>query len=174
MAGFALRAVGPRQHLRCPTCGRDALQPRRRVARREDDRFVTGPRPAARGAVEMIGTDRDRRAAGYGDLPEDAADAVAEGDPLAIRRDEGPTELALAARDRYGFERIERTDEELRPVVADVDDVRTVLGDREIALHVGDRQRRPAGVGDGRARHARRHWTRREPDHTPGHDRTRD
>ena len=51
--------------------------------------------------------------------------AVDEADPLAIRRDEWPAHGA-AAGDRHRFERVERADEELRAVVADVDDVRPV------------------------------------------------
>ena len=86
VVGFALRAVGPRQHLRCPPGGRHALQPRRRVGGREDDRVVGRPRRAAR----SVGS---RRASVIGGPPVIATflqrdDAVDEADPLAIRRDE--------------------------------------------------------------------------------------
>ena len=74
------------------------------------------------GAVEA--GERDRRAARDRDLPQ-RDDAVDEADPLAIRRDEWPAQSA-AAGDRHRFERVERADEELRAVVADVDDVRPV------------------------------------------------
>ena len=59
VVGFALRAVGPRQHLGRPPGGRHALQPGRRVVGREDDRVVGRPRRAAwrrrRGVASVIG-----------------------------------------------------------------------------------------------------------------------
>ena len=82
VVGFTLRVVGPRQYLRHPPCGRHALQPRRQVVGREDDRVVGGPRRAA-GSVVVEAGERDRRAARDGDLLQ-RADVVNKADPLAV------------------------------------------------------------------------------------------
>ena len=62
----------------------------------------------------------------------------------------------LPCRDRHRFERVERADEQLCAVVADVDDVRAVRGDGEVAIEAVDRERGRAGWRDVRARDARR------------------
>ena len=84
VVGFALRVVGPRQHLRRPAGGRHALQPRGAVVGREDDRVVGGPRRSAGNGV--YAGEGDRRATGDRDFPERRA--VEETDLLTIRRDE--------------------------------------------------------------------------------------
>ena len=94
VVGFALRVVGPRQHLRRPPAADTRCSP---VAGLPVAKMIvsSGAHVAPRGVAVEAG-ERDRRAAGDRDLPERAA-VGDEADPLAIRRDERPAQLTALA-----------------------------------------------------------------------------
>ena len=100
-----------------PPAAADPLQAGRPVIGREDDRVIRSPRGAAGKAVER--RQRDRRPAGHRHFLQRVV-AVHEPDPLAIGGDERPARRA--GEHRHRLEGVERADEELRAVVADIDD----------------------------------------------------
>ena len=64
---------------------------------------------------------------------------VHEPDPLPIGGDERPTRRA--GEHGHRLERVERADEELRAIVADIDDARAVRRDRQVPVVAVDGQR---------------------------------
>ena len=169
MVAFSL--CGSRQHLgsdtRTRTRGRHALQSRRPVDRREDDRVVRPPCQAARSGIQT--GDRHRCATGDGhSLKRLAPDD--EADPLAVRGYDRRAQAGAVGRNRHRLERVQRADEQLRAVVPDVDDAPPVGGDGDVAIQTVDRHRGGAGRHD---RHARGVWPGRQAPGRPQHEQQR-
>ena len=86
--GFALRAVGPREHRRRPARRGDPLQAGRHAIGCDDDRVIRSPgRAGGAGGVEC--RQRDRRPTGHRHFLQHA-EAVHESDPLPIGGNEQP------------------------------------------------------------------------------------
>ena len=126
VVGFALRRVGPREHGRRSTRGRDTLQSGRGIAGGRDDRVIRSPCRASRRAIETC--QRERRSARHRHLLQRTT--LHEPDPLAVGGDERLAQFSGGEHHR-GLEGIKRTDEELGAVVAHVDDARAIGRNRQ-------------------------------------------
>jgi hypothetical protein len=123
--------VWPRQHGDLPAADRDALEACVGCAGGENDGVVRRPCRSARGAIHAH--DSRRRAAGGRDLSQREV-VLDVREPLAIGRREDTSQVGRGRQNGQRFERIQRSDQDLSGVAADVDKAVAVGRKREAAI----------------------------------------